>query len=142
MDNDRRCRAVKRDGSRCGVVAGVSAATMLCRMHDPAVSGEVSAARARGRANRQVRSAGAVARTVPAADIPFGGEPKTLDEAAALSGWIIQAILTGKVDARTGREAVLAVNGLKSVLATRDLATHKLAKLKADLLRELRGGAT
>jgi len=78
-------------------------------------------------------------RTVPAADIPFGGEPKTLDEAAALSGWIIQAILTGKVDARTGREAVLAVNGLKGVLATRDLATHKLAQLKADLLEELRG---
>jgi hypothetical protein len=107
-------------------------------MHDPAVAGAVAAARARGRANRRPKVSGGAIRTVPAADIPFGGAPQTLDEAATLSGWIIQAILTGKVDARTGREAVQAVNALKAVIATRDLAQHKIGQLKAELLKELR----
>jgi hypothetical protein len=35
----------------------------------------------------------------------------------------------------------MAVNALKAVIATRDLSAHKLAALKADLLRELRAKA-
>jgi hypothetical protein len=134
------CRATKADGAPCRAAAHASG---YCRMHDPALAAEVAAARARGVARARVTRPPSAARvrTVPAAAIPFGGAPATLDEAATLSGWIIQAILTGKVDARTGREAVQAVNALKAVLATRDLATHKLEKLKADLVRELRGKA-
>ena len=141
---ERRCTALKRDGTPCRVTAAVSPTTGLCRMHDPAERAAVAAAAARGRAaaNRHRKPSEARARTVPAADIPYGGEPKTLDEAADLAGWIIQAILTGKVDARTGREAVMAVTALKAVLATRDLAAHKLSTLKAELLGELRGRAS
>jgi hypothetical protein len=138
VEPDGRCRAAKRDGSPCRAPAGADG---FCRMHDPSVAGDVAAARARGRAHRGPKVSGGAIRTVPAADIPFGGAPATLDEAAQLSAWIIQAILTGKVDARTGREAVMAVNALKAVIATRDLSAHKLAALKADLLRELRAKA-
>ena len=136
---DTRCAGMKSDGAPCEARA---AASGFCRMHDPdpAVAAEVAAARARGNTSAKRTPSAARVRTVTAADLPFGGEPKTLDEAASLASWIAQAILTGKVDARTGREAIQAIQAVKAVIATRDLSAHKLAALKAELLRELRGG--
>ncbi len=100
----------------------------LCMNHDPdrqAVAREVRAAG--GRATGAARRAARV--TLPG-DVP--AVPKTLDDAARYFAWLTNAIVTGRLDARSGHEAAFALKGFQSAAEKRDLQAE-ITKLRAEL---------
>lgn len=115
------CVGFKASGDPCGATMGLSAAG-LCLNHDPerrAAANAMRAAggRAKGAAARAARDARAI---LPPDDTPSA--PKTLDDATKYFAWIVSAVTSGRLDARSAHEAAYALNGFKAAAEKRDLA--------------------
>jgi hypothetical protein len=119
----RTCSGTKSNGEPCQSTLGLSP-DGLCLNHDPARRDQVQAnraagGRARGEASRARRAAREALPPSALADAPAMVE--TLDDAAKALAWIAHAIITKKIDARTGHEASYALNGFKAAAEKRDL---------------------
>ncbi len=124
---DNRCRGFRKDGQPCASTLGLSPAG-YCLNHDVE---RVEAARevhaAGGRATGAAKRAARV--TLPP-DVP--PVPKTLDDAVRYFAWLTNAIVTGRLDARSGHEAAFSLKGFQSAAEKRDLQ-REIQKLRAEL---------
>lgn len=128
------CPGIKRDGTPCASEVRCPSGSGACPSHCscPDCSTRRSKAVAKAAHNRR-----ATARTIPAAEQPFGGKPQDLEQATEYGAWLVGAIASGELDARVGRECAAALNVLKGVLASRDLSAWKLEQLKKKLFKEI-----
>lgn len=106
------CTAVKGDGERCNVRAGIGPSG-LCVWHDPNRAVEAAAMRSRGGSFPR-------GKTVVPEDLP-GGPPETLEDVILWASWATVAVATGRIDARTSREISSMLTTLRFALERRDL---------------------
>lgn len=133
----RTCGATKADGTPCGVRANLRETPdgPRCLWHDPGRREEAREARRKGqRATVEARRKERV-RTVEASEAP--PMPKTLDEVTAWLSWLAFAVVTGRIDARTAKEATTAVDKLRLALKDRDRIDERLKEAHEKLTRAL-----
>jgi hypothetical protein len=127
------CVHVKDDGSRCGQWQSLSPVNGKCIWHDPERSKEAATARRRGgigasKFSRAVKAR--AAQVVHPADAP--PPPATLQDCATWASWLAHAVVTGRLDARTCKEGVTAINSLRGSVEKLDLSA-RTARLEAEL---------
>ena len=127
------CKGKKADGSACRSDARCPTGSGFCPAHCGCADcvAQRAANAAKGRRNRRT------AKVIPLAAQPFGGKPTDLDECTAYGAWLVGAIASGELDPRVGRECAAALNVLKGVLASKDLAAWKIEQLKKKLFKEI-----
>lgn len=133
----RRCIFIRETGEQCKMRGNLNPKNALCIWHDPTRSEE--AARMRERAAEATNNKRPVTvRVVSENEIP--PLPRSLDDIADWLGWITAAVITGKVDARTAREATMACDRLRMALRDRDDLDRRLKeahqKLEAAMKRQ------
>ncbi len=100
----------------------------LCMNHDPARKAAAHELHAAG--GRASSLAARARRVALPGDVPK--VPKTLDDAVRYFAWLTNAIVTGRLDARSGHEAAFALKGFQSAAEKRDLQAE-ITKLRAEL---------
>lgn len=134
-----QCEHIKADGGRCGAKGNLRStpAGLRCLWHDEGRRREAKEARRRGQKSAvRVRTKGNV-RTVEVEEAP--AMPKTLDEVADWLAWLAVAVVTGRVDARTAKEATTAVDKLRLALKDRDKLDERLKDAHDKLQKALAG---
>ena len=120
-------------GQLCRTEIGLSASNGLCLFHDPDRADELLQIRRDGqRASVAARSR---IRTANPHEAPAA--PKTVEDAVEFASWAAWAVATGKIDARTAREAAYClrafIDGRKHVDAVD--AKVKALEAKVDGIR-------
>ncbi|CAN5872334.1 hypothetical protein BH11GEM2_BH11GEM2_06720 [soil metagenome] len=127
------CNGLKNNGEPCGSTLGLSPAGR-CLNHDPerqeaARQVRIAGGIAAGKSKRERRAA-AGAKGVFPDDVP--AVPKTLDDATKYYAWIVNAVATGRLDARSGHECSFALHGFRAAAEKRDLE-REIKKLRDEL---------
>lgn len=131
---ETRCRHVKEDGERCGMVRNIDPSTGFCVWHDPARKQEAANMRRKGgkESGARAKARKPAVRVVNADECP--PPPTTLEEATHWLSWLSWAVTTGKIDGRTAHESAYAlrafVDGRKHVDRTDERVKALEAKLK------------
>ncbi len=119
---------ITKAGTPCRARLNLSPTNGRCLQHDPervevARDMRLAGAHAAGKAQQKAKAA-----------LPDGvpGIPKTLDDAARFSAWTANAILEGKIDARTGEAAIKACRQFQLCEKERGLE-RKVKELEAQL---------
>ena len=111
-----------QQGEACGVAMNLSATTGLCLHHDPARVDEARAlyktgSAAAGRATHLRRIE---LLTTEPVNLPRA-EPDTLGRLARWHRWVVRAVATGEIDARTAHEITCSLKELRPVLLNLNL---------------------
>jgi hypothetical protein len=130
MTDRPTCRGVKANGEACRAALGLIDG--LCLTHDPDRQAEASAMRIAGgkAAGESKRAKREAARAAVPADVP--AVPKTLNDAMRYFAWNTNAVVTGRIDARTGHEAAYALNGFKAAAEKREMQ-EQIAELRRQI---------
>ncbi|MEX2528554.1 MAG: hypothetical protein WEA09_13040 [Gemmatimonadota bacterium] len=132
-----QCKAIKRDGERCGVDWGLNKENELCWHHDNTRADERRRATSLGGRNAAEKSRRAHARTVHIADQM--APPTTAAEAMRWASWSTWAVSVGHIDKGTAQQVN---SGVRTFLQALDKAEMEaeLAELKAKV-KELQKGS-
>lgn len=135
----RTCEHIKDNGERCAVTGNLrpTPAGLRCLWHDEGRRREAREARRRGQKSAIKARAKDRIQTVEAEEAP--PMPKTLDEVVEWLAWLSVAVVTGRVDARTAKEATTAVDKLRLALKDRDKLDERLKEAHDKLQKALAG---
>ena len=128
-----RCEHIKTDGERCG--QSVPEGVRFCIWHDPKRKAEAGRIRKQGGKLGGSRRT-AVIRTVQDEEAP--GPPETAADAARFLSWITHAVVTGVLDARTGKEGAYACRAFLAALEKAEME-GQIRKLQ-ELVKEMKRG--
>lgn len=125
------CRGTTKGGTPCRWANNLSE-DGLCAAHDPARQEESRAIRVAGGKSGGRRSRAARNAAQEKAPLNVPPAPKTLDDATRYFAWIVNAVATGALDARSGHECAYALNGFKAAAEKRDLE-REIQQLREEL---------
>jgi hypothetical protein len=110
-----QCRALKRDGNRCGNRMNLSE-DGRCLMHDPARADEASAVRDKG-GEVWAQALDALRGKYP----PPAAPPSTLEGVATWMEWTIVAAAAHALDDKETRSIAFALEKMRTIIRDRDL---------------------
>jgi hypothetical protein len=99
------CSFIRPNGQPCR--AAVREGVAECLFHSKALAAKASAARSKGAATTNAKRAAAAVRVAELDALP--NRLESLEDAAEFGSWIVIAVTTGIIDARTAAEASRAL---------------------------------
>jgi hypothetical protein len=136
----RHCSASNAAGEPCGQTSTVGASG-LCIFHDPARAKEAAAARRRGLERSREVVLDRAAREPVAETDPVPALEQTLAGVARYQAWVIVALASGKLEAKTAGSLTYGLGNLKALLEKRDLEDAlKEARSEVAALQKRLGG--
>ena len=133
-----QCKATNLKGEQCRVEWGVNPENGLCYTHDPTREDQRKEGQRKGQKQATYQRRKSAFRVVDPGKAP--PMPQSAQDAADYAAWLVEATVTGAVDARTAKEASGA---LRTFVAAHDKAQlqKRIAELEALVKKAKKAGA-